>query len=101
MKKEFELQAEKQPVEARKLETTPNVEEKLILFTTTTCPKCPTAKSFLDKSQREYTVVVSDQERDKAAAYGIRQAPTLVVQRGEEFDKYVDLSEIRKYIESR
>ncbi|MBE6368714.1 MAG: ribonucleoside triphosphate reductase [Lentisphaerae bacterium] len=99
LKKEFELQAEKQPVEARKLESTPNVAEKLILFTTTTCPKCPTAKSFLDKSQREYSVVVSDQDRETAAKYGIRQAPTLVVQRGEDFDKYVDLSEIRKYIE--
>jgi len=101
LSKEFELQAEKLPVEARKLEAVPNVDEKLILFTTTTCPKCPTAKSFLDKSAREYTVVVSDQERETATRYGIRQAPTLVVQRGEEFEKYVDLSEIRKYIEAR
>ena len=96
--KEFALQAEKLPAEARKLEAAPNVAEKLILFTTTTCPKCPTAKTFLEKSGLAYEVVVSDQQPDVARQYGIRQAPTLVVQRGDDFEKYVDLSEIRKYL---
>ncbi len=99
LNREFALEAEKLPAEARKLEAVPGVEEKFILFTTTTCPKCPTAKSFLDKAGQNYTVVVSDQDRETAIKYGIRQAPTLVVQRGDDFDKYVDLSEIRKYIE--
>ena len=96
--KEFALQAEKLPAEARKLEAVPSVDEKLILFTTTTCPKCPTAKTFLEKSGLAYEVVVSDQQPDVARQYGIRQAPTLVVQRGDDFEKYVDLSEIRKYL---
>ena len=98
LNKEFALQAEKLPAEARKLEAAPNVEEKLILFTTTTCPKCPTAKAFLEKSGKEFSVVVSDKEPDVARKFGIRQAPTLVVQRGEDVVKYVDLSEIRQFL---
>ena len=102
LKKEFELQAETVPAEAQKL-VNPDApaNEKLMLFTTTTCPNCRMAKDFLDQAKKQYSVVVSDQDRETAKAYTIRQAPTLVVQRGEEFDKIVGLSEIRRYLEQQ
>ena len=101
LNREFALQAEKLPAEARKLEAAPNMEEKLILFTTTTCPNCRMAKDFLEQANKQYSVVVSDQDKETAKSYTIRQAPTLVVERGDEFDKIVGLSEIRRYLESK
>ncbi len=73
---------------------------RLTLFTTTTCPNCRIAKTFLDKASLPYDVVVSDMEPEKARALEIRQAPTLVVQCGDKVEKLVNLSEIRKYIDS-
>ena len=102
LKKGFELQAEKLPAEAKTL-ANPDapVDEKLILFTTTTCPNCRMAKDFLDQANKQYSVVVSDQDKETAKSYTIRQAPTLVVDRGDDFEKIVGLSEIRRYLESK
>ncbi|MBR7108194.1 MAG: ribonucleoside triphosphate reductase [Lentisphaeria bacterium] len=73
---------------------------RLTLFTTTTCPNCRIAKTFLDKASLPYDVVVSDMEPEKARALEIRQAPTLVVQCGDKVEKLVNLSEIRKYVDN-
>ncbi|MBE6399386.1 MAG: ribonucleoside triphosphate reductase [Lentisphaerae bacterium] len=73
---------------------------KVTLFTTTTCPNCRTAKMFLDKANIAYDVVVSDQEPDKAIAMEIRQAPTLVVEKGGKVEKYTNVSDIRRYIDN-
>ena len=102
LKKGFELQAEKLPAEAKNLANpAAPAEEKLILFTTTTCPNCRMAKDFLDQASRQYSVVVSDQDKETAKSYTIRQAPTLVIDRGDDFEKIVGLSEIRRYLESK
>ena len=77
------------------------VQEKLTLFTTSTCPNCRTAKSFLDKEHIPYEVIVSDQEPEKAKAYGVRQAPTLVVEKEGKRSSFVNLSDIRRYIDHR
>ncbi len=100
LKKGFELQAEKLPAEAKNL-ANPDApaEEKLILFTTTTCPNCRMAKDFLDQANKQYSVVVSEQDKETAKSYTIRQAPTLVVDRGDDFEKIVGVSEIRRYLE--
>ena len=102
LNKEFALQAEKLPAEAKGL-ANPDApaEEKLILFTTTTCPNCRMAKDFLDQASKQYKVVVSDQDKETAKSYTIRQAPTLVVEKGDDFEKIVGLSEIRRYLESK
>ena len=94
--------AEKLPAEAQNLANpAAPAEEKLILFTTTTCPNCRMAKDFLDQASKQYSVVVSDQDKETAKSYTIRQAPTLVVDRGDDFEKIVGLSEIRRYLESK
>ena len=69
----------------------------LLLFTTTTCPNCASAKRFLDEAKINYTVIIADQEPEKAREYGIRNAPTLVA--GTE--KYSGLSAIRLFAEGK
>ena len=69
----------------------------LLLFTTTTCPNCASAKRFLDEAKINYTVIIADQEAEKARKYGIRNAPTLVA--GTE--KYSGLSAIRLFAEGK
>ena len=72
----------------------------LLLFTTTTCPNCQRAKKLLDNAGMIYDVVVADKEMEKAAAFGIRQAPTLVVQMDGKNEKFVGVSDIKRFLES-
>ena len=102
LKKGFELKADPIPVDAQKLSVpAPEVGEKVMLFTTTTCPNCRLAKDFLDKANQTYSVVVSDVDRETAKAYQIRQAPTLVVQKGDAVLRFSGLSDIRRYLDSK
>ena len=78
----------------------PVEEANLMLFTATTCPNCRIAKTFLDKANLKYEVIVAENEPMMAQAFDIRQAPTLVIQRGNDIEKLTNLSEIRRYIDS-
>ncbi len=49
-----------------------------LLFTTPTCPNCPTAKAHLDKAGFKYTVIDATKETALADKYGIQSVPTLV-----------------------
>ncbi|MCD2491322.1 ribonucleoside triphosphate reductase [Lacrimispora sp. NSJ-141] len=69
------------------------------LFTTKTCPNCKLAKEFL--KDEEYEVIDAEERMDLAAQYGVMQAPTLVVVQGSETEKYVNASNIRRYVEAR
>ena len=73
--------------------------EQLYLFTTRTCPHCPTAKSLLDEAQLSYTAVNAEEQPQLARKYQIRQAPSLVVAHGDEYSCYCGVDEIRKFIE--
>ncbi|NLL80535.1 MAG: ribonucleoside triphosphate reductase [Clostridiales bacterium] len=65
------------------------------LFTTKTCPNCRLAKEFLKGIA--YVVIDAEENMELAARYGVMQAPTLVVVDGEEYRKYVNASNIKKY----
>jgi len=69
------------------------------LFTTSTCPNCVIAKEMLDGEQ--YEVIDAEQNPEMAAKYGIMQAPTLVVIDGKDAKKYVNASNIQKYVDAR
>ncbi len=76
-------------------------EGKLLLFTTTTCPKCVMAKKFLADAGLEYETVVVNDTPDIARKYGIKQAPTLLVLDGEEVVSRIENpSNIRAFAES-
>ena len=65
------------------------------LFTTKTCPNCNLAKKYL--KDVEYTVVDAEENADLAIEYGVMQAPTLVIAAGQSYQKYVNVSNIKKY----
>ena len=72
---------------------------KLMLFATKTCPNCKMAAKFLDDAGIVYDKVLAEENPDLANAYGIKQAPTLVVVSGDSVEKIVNVSNIRKFAE--
>ncbi|MBQ3866116.1 MAG: ribonucleoside triphosphate reductase, partial [Clostridia bacterium] len=67
-----------------------------ILFATTTCPNCKIAAAALDKAGFDYVKVYADQEPEKARAFGIKKAPTLVLAGGGE--RISGASDIKKFV---
>lgn len=65
------------------------------LFTTKTCPNCKLAKEYLKNV--DYTVVDAEENAELAIRYGVMQAPTLVIVAGQSRQKYVNVSNIKKY----
>ncbi|MBR6764666.1 MAG: ribonucleoside triphosphate reductase, partial [Clostridia bacterium] len=76
-------------------------EAPILLFATRTCPNCKVAASKLDKAGIAYEKVYADENPEMAEAYGIKQAPTLVVPEVGGYVKYTNVSNITKYLESR
>ena len=73
----------------------------LVLFTTSTCPKCVMAKKFLNDAGIKYDVVVVDKDPEPAKMYGVRQAPTLLVlENGIEMKRIENPSNIRAFCEN-
>ena len=66
------------------------------LFTTRTCPNCKIAKKML--GDEPYTLVDAEENQELVSKFGIMQAPTLVVMHDGEIDKYVNASNIKKYV---
>ena len=69
------------------------------LFTTSTCPNCKIAKEML--KDQEYEVIDAEQNPELVKKYGIRQAPTLIIDDGEHMEKYVNASNIQKYVDQQ
>ena len=67
------------------------------LFTTKTCPNCKIAKEFL--KDVGYVLIDAEENMELAARYGVMQAPTLVVVDGDTHKKYVNVSNIKKYVD--
>ncbi len=75
-------------------------QSKLILFATKTCPNCKMACKFLDNAGLSYDKLYAEENADLVKTYEIKQAPTLVVVHEDgSFEKIVNVSNIRKYIE--
>ena len=75
-------------------------ENKIILFKTETCPNCKMAEKFLDDAGIVYEKVYANKDLDAAKQFGIMQAPTLVVIKDGKAEKIVNVSNIRKFIDS-
>ncbi len=72
----------------------------IILFATQTCPNCKMAEKFLTEAGVPYKKVYADVEVELAKQYDIKQAPTLVITKGEGYDKVMNVSNIRKFAET-
>ncbi len=66
------------------------------LFTTSTCPNCKIAKEML--KDQEYEVIDAEQNPELVKKYGIRQAPTLIIDDGERMEKYVNAAIFQIYV---
>ena len=75
------------------------VESMKYLFTTKTCPNCKIAKEML--KDEPYQLIDAEENQDLAVKYGIMQAPTLVVVNGGRTKKYVNASNIKRYVDTR
>ena len=80
-------------------EAAPAGPDRVILFATSTCPNCKMAKRFLDQAAIRYDVILANEDVAAADLYDIRQAPTLVVIRDGKMEKFVNVSNIRRFIE--
>ena len=99
LKHEGPVFEEYKPVTARDVEHTPQtLAATPILFATPTCPNCRIAASYMDKAGFKYEKLMADENAELAKSYGVKQAPTLVVDSGEEFIKVKGVSDIKKFL---
>ena len=75
-----------------------NNEKQVLLFTTPSCPNCKLAKALLDKEGFAYEVLIAEEHPDLVAKYGIRQAPTLIIDNGDNFETLRGVSDIKGYL---
>jgi len=68
------------------------------LFTTKTCPNCRIAKEMLKGEVLQ--IIDAEENPELVQKYGVMQAPTLVVLDGTRTKKYVNASNIKKYVDS-
>lgn len=85
--------------ETAKQRSADHTEDVKYLFVTKTCPNCRLAKQYLQGEQ--YVVVDAEENEELASKYKIMQAPSLVVVNAEGTEKYVNASNIKKYVEER
>ena len=70
----------------------------IILFKTATCPNCKAAAALLDKQGIKYTALNADEQPELVSKFGIKQAPTLIVPNGAEFEKFRGVSDIKGWL---
>ena len=75
--------------------------DRLLLFTTPSCPNCKIAMKFLNGAGMDYEVIDATVEKDLANKFGILTAPTLVSIKDGEASLYVNASNIKGYSEKR
>jgi ribonucleoside-triphosphate reductase len=76
-------------------------EEIKYLFTTKTCPNCTLAKDLLKTAKEDYILIDAEENKELVQKYGVMQAPTLVVVHGNGAQKYVNASNIQKYVSGK
>ena len=71
-----------------------------MLFTSPTCPNCKMAKMLLDKDSIHYENIDAVANKELTEAFGIKQAPTLLVPEGDGYRLYENASNIKGFIEA-
>ena len=77
-------------------------ESEVMLFKTPTCPNCKTAMTFLQKAGVKYQIVDAEDagNRELVDKFGIRQAPTLIVEKDGKVEKLRGVSEIAGWLKN-
>ena len=85
-------------IETSTLKVAEPVSSLPMLFVTKTCPNCKIAKQLLDAEGIEYNVILAEENIDLAKKFGIIQAPTMVVENGDGFEKYAGAAAIKQFV---
>ena len=80
------------------METNNALADGFYLFTTATCPNCKIACSVLDKAGVEYSKLLANENAELTTALGVKQAPTLVVVKEGQAQKFTGVSDIKKLL---
>ncbi len=72
-----------------------------LLFVSSSCPNCKAAMALLDQNAIAYEKVTADEHIDLVNRFGIRQAPTLVLVHGDQFQALRGVSDINGYLMSQ
>ncbi len=78
-----------------------NVDEAVMLFKTQTCPNCRIAGMMLDKAGIQYKELDADENPELVEKYNIMQAPTLIIQSKDAFQKLNGVSDIKGWLGER
>ena len=76
-------------------------EDGIFLFGKKTCPNCKVAETLLNKSEIFYKKIDAEEEVLMAQEFGIKSAPTLIVIENGKIKKIGNVSNIKKYVETR
>ena len=98
MQSEDEVQSEGE-VQSAECRVQSDAPDKLLLFTTKTCPKCRMAKMFLDQAGIGYETLLAEENAELSKAYGIKEAPTLVVIKGDTAELISNPSNIKGFVD--
>ncbi len=74
---------------------------KLLLFTTLTCVNCKSAKMTLDDAGIDYKTIEAEEHQEQVERYGVRQAPTLVVECSGHTEILTGIEQIRTHIQNK
>ena len=72
----------------------------LKLFTTRTCPNCAMAKEQLNSIGLVYEVIDAEEHPELAMQYSLRQAPTLIVEKDGEVQKFSGIANVLKFVDA-
>ena len=72
----------------------------LKLFTTSTCPNCAMAKEQLNSIGLVYEVIDAEEHPELAMQYSLRQAPTLIVEKDGEVQKFAGIANVLKFVDA-
>ena len=75
-----------------------DAQDAVYLFTTATCPNCKIAAAALEKAGVAFEKILANDNPDLANKFGIKQAPTLLIASGGRVEKYVGVSDIKKFL---
>lgn len=67
-----------------------------ILFTTSTCPNCKIIKKILAEQNVEYVEINAEENIEMAKRFKLRQAPSLAIKAGDEYQVYTGVDQITK-----
>ncbi|MCC8137138.1 MAG: ribonucleoside triphosphate reductase [Clostridiales bacterium] len=72
-----------------------------LLFVSSSCPNCKAAMALLDQNAVAYEKITADENIDLVNRFGVRQAPTLVLVHGDQFQTLRGVSDINGYLMSQ